>query len=779
MTTSVANKPFTQREDKNRRAKYVEKVCLICSPVAPRLRLMRLARYAWPNRRVQYMRRGDTSRTRGASGLQGKDKAEPKSRFPFRLTRSYIPPIAYLATLLALSITTALLFRHLPPPDLTPKDQGAVLLDRNGLPLRIVLDRSDQDQRHVHLSDISPWIHDAIVAVEDQRFHRHIGIDPLAILRATSQNLRFRRRISGASTLSTQVVRLSEPRRRTLITKVIEAIKALQLERKHPKTVILTTHLNKAPFGGNLVGVEAASRWYFDKSAADLTLAEAALLAGLPQSPSRLRPDRHLEAARNRMTHVLDRMRQENMITPQQHENALTTPLSIQTAARRPFLAPHFADFVVQHTSERGTIQTTLDAGLQRRIENMVQQHHGQIRNNNADNIAVIVQHVHDGAIRAMIGSPGYFSPDAGMVNAALARRSPGSALKPFLYALAIDQGAMTPATLLDDRPAGYRDIDPANFDGTFRGNVTVRDALILSLNIPAMKTLESLGIQSTIDFLQTLGLTSIDKSAAHYGTGLAIGGAEVRLLDIVNAYACIARNGLFLPPQFIAGRTPEPRRVLSAETAYIISDILGGTERSIDLFGHIADANLPRAAWKTGTSSAYRDAWTIAWTPDYVVGIWIGNSNGSATRSLTGATAAAPLAGNILRALYPSGGSPWFARPSQLREVPLPDGSYDHHIAGVTPIQQSTRAETNKPIRITAPADGSAYRIPHNIPGKSTLTLQAQSQGNLHWFANGRPIGTTHGNQPLLWPLQPGTWNLTAAAPHGNQASITITVDG
>ncbi|MFU8780756.1 MAG: penicillin-binding protein 1C [Kiritimatiellia bacterium] len=706
-----------------------------------------------------------------------KDSAFLESRCHRRASNTPAPPtLSIVVILVALSLIAVY---RLTPPELEMHNQGTILLDRHGTPIRVVLDRTEQDNRPVDFNAISPWARAAIVAVEDQRFHRHPGIDPIAILRAIGQNLLARRRISGASTLSTQVVRLSEPRSRNWRTKIIEATKALRLERKQDKSAILAAHLNLAPFGGNLVGIEAAAQWYFNKTAADLNLSEAAMLAGLPQSPARLRPDRHPQHAFIRMQHVLDRMEADGIITTQQRDAAATLPLDIK-AGTRPFLAPHFADFVLQHAVHKGALATTLDLPLQHTIEQIAQQHKPGLMQQHADRIAIVLMQVSDGAILAMTGSHDYFDTNnSGMVNAALARRSPGSALKPFIYAMAIDQGTMTPATLLDDRPAGYRDINPANFDGQFRGKVTLRDALILSLNIPALKTVEHLGNQNVIDTLRGFGLTTINHAADHYGTGIAIGGAEVRLLDLVAAYATLARTGNYLPPRFLTNLPmPTPRRVLSPEAAYIITDILGGTERSHELFGHIADATLPHAAWKTGTSSAYRDAWTIAWTPDHVIGIWVGNTDGRPTKGCTGANAAAPIAADILRHLHPTGNQAWFRPPPDIREINQPDGTRDLHIAGISiPQPRTTRTP---PLRITHPADGMSLRIPATAGNAPTLPLQAEStQEILYWFVNGQSIGQAPPASPLHWPLRRGTHNITCATPDGHQVTISISIDG
>ncbi len=676
------------------------------------------------------------------------------------------------------------------PPELDRYGGGAVLTDRHGRPLRIVLGDDEQDARPVSLATVSPWVAPALIAAEDKRFARHFGIDPLAILRAIKQNLTHRRRISGASTISTQVIRLAQPRSRTIVTKGLEAMQAIRMERHLTKDAILEQHLNRAPFGGNLTGIESAGQLYFNKSAAELTLAESALLMGLPQSPARLRPDRHAEAARKRMLVVLSRMERCGVITPAQRAAAEHQPMRI-AAGHRPFEAPHFCDFILQHHAVEGTVRTTLDQDLQREVERVTSRHVHALRRRGIHGAAVVVLEVETGAIRALLGSPDYFdSQHAGMVNAAVARRSPGSALKPLIYAMALDQGIITPGSTIQDHPLHFRDHTPSNFDGQFRGPVSVREALILSLNIPALTLTRQVGVHRTLAGLRELGLDTLDRAPEHYGLGLALGGGECRLLELVNAYACLAREGRFRPYRVLepAGKAQQPpqsaadwQRIFAPETAYMINDMLSGHERSQAIFGHMADAQLPRIAWKTGTSSDFRDAWTIAWNPDYVVGVWAGNLHGGGAPGLVGAEVAAPLAGDIFRLLPGSRESPWFARPEGLRERHLADGSRDWYVPGIS-VGGDAATVGAAPVQIISPVNGATYRRFDSSGSGQSLALRAASghgvNTELHWFANGSHIGASRANAPLYWDLQHGDWTLVCSDTRGQQSHITFRVE-
>ena len=724
---------------------------------------------------------------------------------------------------------------------------AVVLCDREGTPLRIRLGPTEQDCRPIYQPHRDDWIVKAIVAAEDHRFWEHHGVDPAALLRAAWQDAAHLRKVSGASTLSMQVIRLAQPRVRTIWAKLVEALRALQMERQLSKEEILAQYLNRAPFGANLVGIEAASRRYFGKGPEDLSLAEAALLAGVPQSPTRLRPDRRLERARQRQAYVLDRMVAAGCITEEQRRVALAQQIALHRETR-PFRAPHFCDlaearlaefswkWAAPHPAERRegapspdtAIRTTLDPKLQRVAEEALGRHAAELAAGEIHGGAVVILDVKTGAVRALVGSPDYFDGHKqGQVNAALASRSAGSTLKPFAYALAFDRGCATPGMMLADVPRNFGDYRPDNFDKNFHGLLSARDALILSLNLPALEIELQVGQPVLYRTLRQIGLTSLEKPAAYYGMGLVLGNAEVRLLDLANAYACLARGGEWQPARvFEDAPAAAGRRVFSPEACWLVADVLGGEERALDATGHTADVRLPPLAWKTGTSSGFHDAWTIAFNPDIVIGVWAGNPDGAASDQLVGKKIAAPVVWEIFRRIYPDNDGPWFERPAGLaqREVcavsGCPVGPYcrekveDWCLAGVSSCRScpvhvrvpgadgklaeawppevaqflarqraATAPAVAKParVRITSPAPGSAFRLIADLAGaEQRLPLSAAGVGGvglLHWFDNDHYLGVAHGGEPLFWPLARGQHQFVAcdAAGHSDRVAITV----
>ena len=740
----------------------------------------------------------------------------------------------------------AVLFVPFPKARLGIFPASVIFTDREGHPLRVHLGPRDLDCRPLYQADREDWIAKAIVAAEDQRFWSHPGVDPLAMTRAVKQNVFSLRKISGASTLSTQVIRLTEPRQRTLWSKAVEAFRALQMERALTKEEILAQYLNRAPFGSNVVGIEAAARRYFGKGAKDLSLAEAAMLAGLPQSPSRLRPDRNPERAKKRQAYVLDRMLACGAISEQERCDALTQKLVVRPAPY-PFFAPHFCDEVervvpTRSFASRGgttTIITTLDPALQRVAEEALRRHAATLAQGEIRGGAVVIIDVKTGALRALVGSPNYSLRGDGQVNAAVAPRSAGSTLKPFAYALAMDRGLLTPQTVMADVPKLFRDYEPENFDETFRGLVPARDALVLSLNMPAIDVEQREGQPIFYRTLRSLGFDTLAKPASSYGLGLVLGNGDVRLIDLANAYACLARGGEYLPYSVLECATPlalsegeqnakksgrglPQSKLFSAEACWLVSDMLSGDERAMDTTGHAADVRLPPLAWKTGTSSGFRDAWTIAYNPDYVIGVWVGNPDGASSDLLVGKKVATPVVWEIFRRMYPDNDGPWFARPPgiQTREVcaisGCPPGPHCEHriedfcIAGVsrfepcavhrrgeneiwpveiasflrkqqgTPRTAETTGPKNAQLKILSPAAGSTF---HLLDGMATdaqkLSLAAASGATpVHWFVNDRYIGESRGSQPLFWPLERGNFQIVCSDTAGHSDRVLVNVE-
>ena len=725
----------------------------------------------------------------------------------------------------------------LPDAELSTYPAAALLTDREGGLLRVKLGPGDLDCRPLYRPRAGDWIARAIVAAEDRRFYRHPGVDPLAVIRALGQNLGAGRTVSGASTLSTQVIRLLEPRRRHLGTKIVEAFRALQLERRCSKEEILAQYLNRAPFGGNIVGIEAASCRYFGKAARDLSLAEAALLAGLPQSPARLRPDRHFGRARLRQRYVLDRMVACGMISAAEREAAAEEIVRVRPTAY-PFRGPHFCDLALRTAGvsmapgvgiER---RTTLDSRLQAAAETTLARQAAELSGSGVRGGAVVAIEVRTGAVRALVGSPDYADARrAGQVNGALAPRSAGSTLKPFLFAMAIDEGRLTPGRTVADVPRVYADATPANFDGEYLGLVSARNALVLSLNMPALALAEECGVPGFHTLLRRLGMGTLSRPAAEYGLGLALGNGEVRLLDLANAYAAFARGGIHQPWRMDEhGRPPVASRVLSAEAAWMINDMLGGEERSMDTAGHLADARLPPMAWKTGTSAGLRDAWAVAWNPEYVIGVWIGNPDGTPSPHLVGARVAVPVAWDLFRQIYPGGDGPWFARPEgvKARDVCAASGrpcgagcprrTQDWYIAGVSSFEPcsvhrlrradsdgvggpkqasietwppeveaflrrargsvSTATATTAGPRIRSPVSGAVFRRVEGWSAQDLPLLADGGAGALHWFLDDRPLGRTASAAPLFWPLAKGRHVAVCADELGGADRTEFTVE-
>jgi penicillin-binding protein 1C len=450
------------------------------------------------------------------------------------------------------------------------RQASTLVLDSEGHLLRPFLGEDQTWLFWVGLDEVSPHLIEATIAVEDERFYRHPGVDPIAVMRAAWTNLRSRRTVSGASTITMQVMRLLERRPRTLCNKAIESFRALQMERILSKKEILEIYFNLAPYGGNLVGPETASLSYFGKHARDLTLGEAALLAGLVQSPSRFRPDRHAERAQRRRDHVLERMQTCGCISREQLEVGLKETVALTPRIPFPFEAPHLAEMLHRRNASETVLRTTLDRRIQTLAETAVREGVDSLRHEGISNGAVVVIENETAAVRALVGSCNFFSEeDLGQINGATAARSPGSALKPFIYALAFDEGLITPKSILADVPANYTGYEPQNFDHLYRGPVTAREALCASLNMPAVGLLGRVGQKRCYSLLKELGLTTLRQDADRYGLSLALGSAEVNLLELTNAYSTLARLGESRPYRLLETQPVAPgRRVLSEGAA-------------------------------------------------------------------------------------------------------------------------------------------------------------------------------------------------------------------
>ncbi len=585
------------------------------------------------------------------------------------------------------------------PPAVTRLDNSKMqswrIYDDRGRLLREVLSEENGRGAWVPLREMGVEVARAIVAVEDKRFYRHPGVDPLAIMRAAWLNLRQRQVLSGGSTLTQQLARMMYGLPRTWYAKPAEALLALRLELWLDKREILEQYLNRAPFGNQLFGVEAASRAYFGQPARQLSLAEAAFLAGLPQSPTRYNPYGFFARASQRQRQVLDAMRREGMIDGESFTAALEQPIAL-APRQSAFAAPHFCQMVLaQLHSMPGVgheIHTTLSGGLQARVESLADGHLEQLAKNHVTNAAVLVLDNASGAVKAWVGSRNFFDAlHQGQVDGVRALRQPGSAVKPFTYALALENGFTASSILADietHAPTESGDLAVHNYDEKYHGPVRLRTALACSYNVATVRLLETLGADLLLERLQLGGLSSLKKPAAFYGLGLTLGNGEVALRDMTNAFRALANGGVLRPLTFLAGDNIalgqaagetgaasewQGERIFDKRAAFIISDILSDHRARAPAFGLGGPLHLPFAcAAKTGTTKDFRDNWTIGYTTEYTVGVWVGNFDGEPMEKISGITGAAPLFRDIMLELHANQEPAPFPVPSGVTQAPI-----------------------------------------------------------------------------------------------------------
>ena len=521
-----------------------------------------------------------------------------------------------------------------------------VVVARDGTPLRTFPGRNHVWRHSVRVNQVSPLYVEALIAYEDKSFWFHPGINPLSLLRAGWQFLEHGRIISGGSTITMQVARMIDPTPRTMGGKIKQVLRALQLEIHYSKQEILALYLNYAPMGGVLEGVEAASRAYLGKAASRLSHAEAAMLAVLPQRPSLLRPDRFPERARAARDKVLRRM--EGRWSKAAVSDALTEPVAVHVL-REPMLAPLLAQRMKQHALGKTRIDTTIDAMAQTTVENLL-----------ADRARLLPAHVSLAAmvmdnttaeVLAYVGSADFADKDRfSHVDMVRASRSPGSALKPFLYGLALDEGLIHSESLLSDTPQSFGGYQPGNFQQSFHGPVSVSEALVKSLNVPAVEVLEKLGAARFVAMLRRGGLKLEFPRGAEPNLSVILGGAGAKLEELVGAYAAFARRGISVRPRFTSDSSFQEQRMMSEAAAFVVRDIL----ESGGAFGRLGDeqTGYRGIAWKTGTSFGFRDAWAIGVNNRYTIGVWVGKPDGTPNPGFFGANVAAPLLIDLYNAL-------------------------------------------------------------------------------------------------------------------------------
>jgi penicillin-binding protein 1C len=670
----------------------------------------------------------------------------------------------------------------IPPALLRPPIQSISLTDRNGIPLR-EMRVAERFSHELALDEVPPHVIAAILAAEDKRFFSHHGIDWLATGRAAFVGLTHGRIVSGASTITQQLVKISARRPRSWRAKLIESFTAWRLEQEWSKEKILAAYLNRLDFGNLNIGLAAAADYYFGKPVSDLSDAEAAFLAGLPKNPRKLNPHTAPEAARRRQLTVLERMRINGQLDSARFDRAIAETLALRAPQRR-FRAPHFVEMVLQQLPETppAELRTTLDFRLNERVETIVRDRLAQLREQNVRNAAAVVIDNATGDVIALVGSENYFSPGAGQVNGAWAQRSAGSALKPFTYLLALERGA-TPATIVADVrtsfPAGGGFYRPENYNRRCYGPVPYRTALASSLNIPAVKVLLTAGGPSALhERLRECGLTTLNRSPEIYGLGLTLGNCEARLLEMTNAYASLARLGEYRPWRVLPTSTTSAHRYSRPELVWQIADILSDNAARTLAFGMNSALRFDYpVACKTGTSTDFRDNWTIGFTPEYSVGVWAGNFDGSPMREVSGVTGAGPILHAIFDYLHANYGTTWYRTPDNIVErtvhpltgkllahgdvrgvrerfvadrLPPIESPADYDATGHTLLsvefaewfrsaENSLRdrailATDRDELLITSPLAGSIYVVDPDVPSSRRIPLLASGSSKVQW---------------------------------------------
>jgi penicillin-binding protein 1C len=725
-----------------------------------------------------------------------------------------------IACVLLLPLIAVAFIWWLPIPDELQKSPAGTLtlLDCRGREIAELASSEARTQFPIAVEQMGPWLPRVTVALEDRRFYQHRGIDWRATVSACARNLRSRRIVSGASTITQQLVKLAAGReQRNWCSKLYEAIVAWKLERQWSKERILSEYLNRSSYGNRRIGPEAAARAYYGKPARDLTLSEAIFLAGLLQAPTRFNPWLHPEEANRKYERSLRRLADLGVITHDQQSLLVQPPKIVRSDP--PRFAPHFVDAVVARNPQlRGTVRTTLDLDLQQTIERLVRSHLSALNRHDITQAAVVVVENATGALRAMVGSDSYA---VSQINGATQPRSCGSTLKPFVYLDAVDKRLFTAASLLPDTPDAirneYADYDPQNYTHHYFGAVRLREALGCSLNVPAVYVLSQLGARPTFYQLQKWGF-NFPQGLDDYGAGFVLGNAETRLVDLAAAYAGLARGGTPMRAKFLAAEHQPITRIASPEATAIITDILCDNDARQRSFGLNSPLALEqRVAAKTGTSSGFRDTWTVGFDKEHTVAVWAGNFDGRPMRDTFAVRAATPLWATVMQEslsrdhpldppaendrlvhceickttgllpsrfsnattheLFLAGTAPhsnsadYFADDGKLI---LPDAYARWCASGDNAIGAHVRSE----FRITSPPPNAHYQIdPVLPPSQQMVELTAACANDVEWFVNGARVASQPDGR-VFWQLAAGEWDVRAVG-RGKIAEEKITVDG
>ncbi|MCP4146633.1 MAG: penicillin-binding protein 1C [bacterium] len=574
--------------------------------------------------------------------------------------------------------------------------------DGSGRLLTVLISEDGYYRMHVPLTEIAPLFCKTLLLQEDRYYYRHFGINPFAIVRAAFANVVNGRVVSGGSTITMQLARMMDRRKRTVWAKLIESVRAVKLEWRYSKEEILAYYLALAPYGGNVEGIQAAAYRYFGKSAGNLSVGEIALLVAIPRSPNKYRPDREPIEAKLARDKILKKMMTAQLITTDQYRRALKEPV-VSGSVKKEKLIPHTAWHYRKKEPGRYVWHTTIDKNIQTRVKTLLRSYIKGLEAYNITNASAVVIDNETREVRAIVGSVDYFSKKGlGANDGSRAPRSPGSTLKPFLYGLAFQEGLVAEKTILYDTPINYAGYSPRNYSKQFVGPVRVCDALTESLNVVAVRLSRQLGVKKLYNLLKKGGVSTLNKPVDYYGLPLVLGGVEIKPVELTNLYASLANGGIYRPYKIIKQKEclrrplrgerqgeahPGPPialragqfgvdaaradgdRILSAEAVWLVTHILTDVERPDFPASWQYAKNRPTIAWKTGTSYGHQDAWGIGYTPKYTIGVWVGNFSGETSRGLAGSKTAGPILFDLFQSLQTAGQERWFARPGGVKE--------------------------------------------------------------------------------------------------------------
>jgi penicillin-binding protein 1C len=543
-----------------------------------------------------------------------------------------------------------------------------IVLAQDESVLYAFLSSDDKWRMKTELHEIIPELKETIIRKEDQYFYYHPGIDFFAIGRAAFNNVLKQRKTSGASTITMQVARLLEPKRRSFGNKIVETFRAFQLELYFSKDEILQMYLNLVPYGGNIEGVKSASLLYFDRLPAQLSLAQVVTLAIIPNRPTSLALGKNNDYIMQERNRWLNNFKEENIFSKGEINSALIEPLNVKRL-KSPSIAPHFCYRMKKMYPDQEIIHTVLNKNIFNKTERITYNYVQRLKKYNMHNAAILVLNNETKSIEAYLGSPDFTDREhGGQVDGVMAIRSPGSTLKPLIYAAAFDEGLITPKSIMTDVPTNFGEYMPENFDKKFIGKVSVSQALAFSLNIPAVKILEQIGIPAFTAKLKKAGFRQIEKDEPYLGLSVILGGCGVRLEELTKLFSCFSNHGKMISFKYLKQeQASDTIRIVSPAAAFMITDILTQIQRP-DLPNHYESSyHVPKVAWKTGTSYGRRDAWAIGYNKKYTIGVWIGNFSGEGVPELTGADIATPLLFQLFNSLDYNSSNNWFIMPKDL----------------------------------------------------------------------------------------------------------------